>query len=44
MNLAHAGVPIDAARWPKLAAYVDRIHARPSFKPLIEEERAGLPK
>jgi glutathione S-transferase len=44
VNLAHAGVPIDAARWPKLAAYVERIHARPSFKPLIEEERAGLPK
>jgi glutathione S-transferase len=44
VNLAHAGVPIDAARWPKLAAYVERIHARPSFKPLIEEERAALPK
>jgi glutathione S-transferase len=44
VNLDHAGVPIDAARWPKLAAYVERIHARPSFKPLIEEERAGLPK
>lgn len=44
VNLAHAGVSIDAARWPKLTAYVERIHARPSFKPLIEEERAGLPK
>ena len=44
VNLAHAGVPIDAARWPKLAAYVANIHARPSFKPLIEEERAALPK
>ena len=44
VNLAHAGVTVDAARWPKLAAYVDRIHSRPSFKPLIEEERAGLPK
>jgi glutathione S-transferase len=44
VNLAHAGVPIDAARWPKLAAYVERIHARPSFKPLIEEERQALPK
>jgi glutathione S-transferase len=44
VNLAHAGVPIDAARWPKLAAYVERIQARPSFKPLIEEERAALPK
>ena len=44
VNLAHAGVPIDAARWPKLASYVERIHARPSFKALIEEERAALPK
>jgi glutathione S-transferase len=44
VNLAHAGVTVDAARWPKLAAYIDRIHSRPSFKPLIEEERAGLPK
>ena len=44
VNLAHAGVPIDAARWPKHAAYVERIHARPSFKPLIEEERQALPK
>ena len=44
VNLGHAGVTVDAARWPKLAAYVDRIHSRPSFKPLIEEERAGLPK
>jgi glutathione S-transferase len=44
VNLAHAGVPIDAARWPKLAAYVERINARPSFKPLIEEERQALPK
>jgi glutathione S-transferase len=44
VNLAHAGVSVDAKRWPKLAAYVERIHSRPSFKALIEEERAGLPK
>jgi glutathione S-transferase len=44
VNLAHVGVTVDAKRFPKLAAYVDRIHSRPSFKPLIEEERAGLPK
>ena len=44
MNLGHAGVTVDAKRWPKLAAYVERIHSRPSFKALIEEERAGLPK
>lgn len=44
VNIAHAGVTVDAARWPKAAAYLDRIHSRPSFKGLIEEERATLPK
>lgn len=44
VNLAHAGVPIDRARWPKLVAYLERIHARPSFKSLIEEDLASLPK
>jgi glutathione S-transferase len=38
VNLRHAGEAIDSARWPKLAAYVARIHARPSVKALIEEE------
>jgi glutathione S-transferase len=38
VNLGHAGVEPDAKRWPKLAAYVQRGHARPSFKALIEEE------
>lgn len=41
-NLQHAGGGIDAKRWPKLAAYVARTQARPSFKPLIEEERKLL--
>jgi glutathione S-transferase len=38
VNMRHAGVRVDAARWPKLAAYIDRVHSRPSFKALIEEE------
>lgn len=38
VNFNHAGEQIDAARWPKLAAYIGRIHARPSFKTLIDEE------
>jgi glutathione S-transferase len=42
VNLAHAGESVDAGRWPKLAAYVGRIHARPSFKALIEQEKAQL--
>jgi glutathione S-transferase len=44
VNLRHSGFGVDAARWPKLAAYADRLFARPSFKALIEEEAAGLPK
>jgi len=38
-GLVHAGEAIDAGRWPKLAAYVDAIHARPSFKTCIEGEK-----
>ena len=38
VNLSHAGVSPDKGRWPKLAAYVAKGHARPSFKSLIEEE------
>jgi glutathione S-transferase len=38
VNVHHAGERIDSGRWPKLAAYVARIHGRPSFKALIEEE------
>ena len=39
VNFAHAGETVDAKRWPRLAAYLERVHARPSFKALIEEER-----
>lgn len=42
VNLRHVGVTPDATRWPKLAAYVERLHARPSFKALIEEEAAAF--
>jgi glutathione S-transferase len=41
-NLKHAGEGIDARRWPRLAAYVDRIHARPSFKALIAQDQQLL--
>jgi glutathione S-transferase len=39
VNFQHAGESIDAERWPRLAAYVATLHARPSFKALIAEER-----
>ncbi len=43
VNLGHAGESVDASRWPRLAAYLERIASRPSCKALIEEEKAGLP-
>ena len=43
VSLNHGGEQVDAARWPRTAAYLDRIHSRPSFKALIEEEKAGIP-
>jgi glutathione S-transferase len=42
VNYKHGRGEIDAERWPKLAAYVERVHARPSFKGLIEEDQRGL--
>lgn len=42
VNWAHAGERPDPKRWPKLAAYLERNHSRPSFKALIEEEKAAL--
>lgn len=44
VNLKLAGYDVDAAKFPKLAKYVEAIHARPSFKALIDEEMAALPK
>jgi glutathione S-transferase len=38
VNFKHAGEAMDGARWPKLAAYIERIHGRPSFKAMLDEE------
>ena len=40
VNFKHTGNSVDAAKWPKLARYITAIHARPSFKAVIEEETA----
>lgn len=40
VNMRHAGVGVDAARWPKLARYIAMVHSRPSFKAVIDEEEA----
>jgi glutathione S-transferase len=44
VNLRHAGVTVDAQRWPQLARYIAAVHGRPSFAAVIEEEEAALKK
>jgi glutathione S-transferase len=39
VNWGHAGESIDAKKFPRLHSYVERIHSRPSFKKLIEQEK-----
>jgi glutathione S-transferase len=38
VNFVHAGEVVDTGRWADLAKYIAHIHARPSFKKLIDEE------
>jgi glutathione S-transferase len=35
VNFAIAGEQVDAARWPAMAAYVERIHALPCYAPIV---------
>ncbi|MBI1186029.1 MAG: glutathione S-transferase family protein [Alphaproteobacteria bacterium] len=42
VNFGYGGERVDPARWPKLAAFVDRTLALPAFAALIEEEAAAL--
>ncbi len=42
VNFAHGGGEVDAKRWPKVAAWLQRVHGRPSFKSLIEEEKKAF--
>jgi glutathione S-transferase len=42
VNFEHAGERIDANRWPELARYIAEMHARPSFKACIDQERRFL--
>lgn len=44
INLKHAGYTLDAKRWPALSAFVERMHARPSFKKCFEEEKPTFHK
>ena len=40
VNLAHVGVTVDAATHPKTAAFVEAILTRPSFAPIVAQEKA----
>jgi len=42
VNLGHAGIPLDADRWPKLFAFLAAMDEHPVLAPLIAEERASL--
>ena len=37
-NLKLGGEVIPATGWPKLSAYIERLHNRESIKPLLEKE------
>ena len=39
VNFAHCGIEVDKARHPKTAAFVQAILARPSFAPIIAQEK-----
>lgn len=41
-NFRHLDVELDARRYPRTRAYVERMLARPSFAPLVEKEAAFL--
>jgi glutathione S-transferase len=42
VNWGYAGEHVDAGRWPRLTAFLERVHSRPSFAPLLEEEKVSL--
>ena len=40
VNFQLAGCHVDGQRWPNLAAYLDRVHNRSTFKSVIDKEKA----
>lgn len=41
VNFRLGGEPVDASRWPTIAAYVDRVFSRPAIKPVVEGDLGG---
>ncbi len=42
VNAAYAGYDIDAARWPKFAAFAERVKAQPEVASILEAEAKAL--
>lgn len=42
INARHGGYTLDAARWPKLAAYLEYVHGQPAYKDILAEELASV--
>jgi glutathione S-transferase len=42
VNFQLAGFNVDTKRWPKLAAYIAKVHSRPSFKAVIDQEKKAF--
>ncbi len=40
VNFMHGGGTVDAAKYPNLTAFLERMHNRPTFKEFITEEKA----
>ena len=38
INLRYAGFAPERKRWPRLRAFLDRMHGRPSFKAATEQD------
>ncbi|MBI1250899.1 MAG: glutathione S-transferase family protein [Alphaproteobacteria bacterium] len=42
VNFGYGGERVDASRWPRLAAFVERMFSMPAFAALMEEEAEAL--
>ena len=42
VNWGYAGERLDGGRWPRLVAYLERVHSRGSFRTLLDDERASF--
>lgn len=42
LNAAYAGYAVDAGRWPRYAAYIERVKAHPPVAAVLEKERQAV--